>query len=77
MPRFALAQLHKASAIEAIEEAIGTPAIRNFMEMQKGDVPATWADTSLLRSLTGYAPQTDMRDGVAKFVAWYRDYYQV
>ena len=47
------------------------------MEMQKGDVFATWADASLLRNLTGYAPQTDVREGVAKFVAWYRDYYGV
>jgi UDP-glucuronate 4-epimerase len=46
------------------------------MEMQKGDVPATWADASLLQSLTGYRPQTDVKDGIAKFVAWYKSYYQ-
>ncbi|MEY8098808.1 NAD-dependent epimerase/dehydratase family protein [Falsihalocynthiibacter sp. S25ZX9] len=63
--------------IEAIESELGLKAKRNFMEMQKGDVPATWANADLLRTLTGYQPQTEFRDGVAKFVAWYRDYYQI
>ncbi|MDR7127117.1 nucleoside-diphosphate-sugar epimerase [Pseudorhodobacter sp. 4114] len=54
-------------------EATGHKAIRHSMDMQPGDVPATWADASLLRQLTGYAPQTDMRDGVARFVEWYRE----
>ncbi|MFP1645478.1 NAD-dependent epimerase/dehydratase family protein [Pontitalea aquivivens] len=62
--------------VEAIEEALGKTAIRNFMPMQKGDVPATWADASLLQQLTGYRPQTDVRDGIAHFVAWFRDYYR-
>lgn len=61
--------------IDAIEDATGTKAIRNYMDMQQGDVPATWADANLLRQLTGYAPQTNMRDGVARFVHWYRDTY--
>ena len=61
--------------IDAIESAIGIPAKRNYMEMQLGDVPATWADATLLQSLTGYCPGTDFRDGIAKFVAWYREYY--
>ena len=63
--------------VDAIEEALGMKAERNMMEMQKGDVPATWADATLLHTLTGYRPQTDMRDGVRRFVAWYRDYYGV
>lgn len=63
------------SFIEAIEAATGRKAIRNYMEMQPGDVPATWADASLLRALTGYAPATDVREGVARFVEWYRDRY--
>ncbi|MFC0282322.1 NAD-dependent epimerase/dehydratase family protein [Camelimonas abortus] len=61
--------------VEAIEECLGRKAIRNYMDMQKGDVPATWADCSLLQRLTGYRPQTDVRDGIARFVAWFRDYY--
>jgi UDP-glucuronate 4-epimerase len=60
--------------IEAIEASLGMKAIRNYMPMQTGDVPATWADASLLERLTGYRPATDFRDGVANFVAWFRDY---
>ncbi len=63
--------------IDAIEAELGKPAIRNYMDMQMGDVPATWANADLLNTLTGYRPQTDIREGVAKFVQWYRDYYQV
>ncbi|ALI54317.1 NAD-dependent epimerase/dehydratase family protein [Celeribacter marinus] len=63
--------------IAAIETATGKTAMRNLMPMQAGDVPATWADASLLNTLTGYAPQTDVKDGVASFVDWYRDYYQI
>lgn len=63
--------------IEAIEAATGKTAIKNFMDMQPGDVPATWADGALLRDLTGYAPQTSLADGVGAFVAWYRDFYGV
>ncbi len=63
--------------VDAIEDVLGVPAKRNMMEMQKGDVPATWADATLLQDLTGYRPQTDVRDGIARFVAWYRDYYRV
>lgn len=63
--------------IEAIEEEVGVKAVRNYMDMQMGDVPATWADASLLQALTGYTPRTDFRDGVRNFVAWYREYYGV
>ncbi len=63
--------------IEAIEDCLGKKAIRNYMDMQPGDVPATWADATLLQQLTGYRPQTDLRDGIARFVDWYRDYYRL
>lgn len=63
--------------IAAIETATGVTAERNLMPMQAGDVPATWADTALLERLTGHKPTTTVQDGVAAFVAWYRDYYQV
>lgn len=63
--------------IAAIEQATGVEAQKNFMDMQPGDVPATWANTDLLKRLTGYQPQTSVTDGVAKFVEWYRDYYKV
>lgn len=63
--------------IDAIEAECGREAVRNYMEMQKGDVPATWADATLLKELTGYVPQTGVEEGIRHFVAWYRDYYQV
>lgn len=62
--------------ITAIESATGCEAIKDFKDMQPGDVPATWADTTLLRSLTGHEPRTEIDEGVARFVAWYRDYYR-
>lgn len=61
--------------IDGIERALGKKAIRNYMDMQKGDVPATWANAEALQNLTGYQPQTDFREGIAKFVDWFRDYY--
>ncbi len=63
--------------VQAIEDELGKPAIRNFMPMQKGDVPATWADATQLHRLTGYKPETPFREGVARFVRWYKEYYGV
>ncbi|WP_412551409.1 SDR family NAD(P)-dependent oxidoreductase [Shimia sp. MIT910701] len=63
--------------VEAIETALDQEAKKNFMDMQPGDVPATWADARLLEQLTGTIPQTPVEEGVAKFVAWYREYYGV
>lgn len=63
--------------IDSIERACGRKAIRNYLEMQKGDVPATWADATQLRELTGYAPSTHFDNGVQAFVAWYREYFAV
>lgn len=60
--------------VDAIEDCLGKKAVRNYMGMQTGDVPATWANADLLNSLTGYRPQTDFRDGIANFVEWYREY---
>jgi UDP-glucuronate 4-epimerase len=47
------------------------------MPMQAGDVPATWADITLLETLTGYKPNTDLVTGVQGFVNWYRTFYDV
>ena len=63
--------------IAAIEAAAGRAAIRNLMAMQKGDVVATWADNALLRTLTGYRPETGIAEGMARFVRWYREHYAV
>lgn len=63
--------------VTAIETACGRKAQLNMMPMQTGDVPATWADATLLHRLTGYRPRTPFREGVARFVRWYREYYEV
>ncbi len=61
--------------IKAIEDALGIKATKNMMPMQPGDVPVTWADTSGLERDYGYEPNTSLAEGVARFVAWYRDFY--
>ena len=61
--------------IGALEDALGMTAKKNMMPMQPGDVPATSADTSELRDWVGFAPNTDVRDGVQRFVDWYIGYY--
>jgi len=61
--------------IAALEAALDRKAVRNMMPMQTGDMQATWADASLLRALTGYQPATELHDGVARFVEWYREYH--
>ena len=63
--------------VEAIETALGKPAIRNLLPMQPGDVLATWADTEALFEATGYKPKMALQEGVESFVAWYKAYYQV
>jgi UDP-glucuronate 4-epimerase len=63
--------------IAAVESACERPAIRNYMEMQQGDVPATFADTDLLCELTGYRPATPIEEGVPAFVAWYKAYHKL
>jgi UDP-glucuronate 4-epimerase len=63
--------------IEAIEAALGVTAIKEYLPIQPGDVPATAADTSALEAWTGFKPNTPVREGVARFVAWYREFYGV
>ncbi len=63
--------------IGAIEEALGQTAEKNLLPLQDGDVPATYADTALLDEWVGFAPATPVKEGVARFIAWYRDYYKV
>ncbi len=63
--------------IGAIEAATGKAAEKNLLPMQPGDVPATSADVSALQAWVGFSPATSIQDGVSKFVAWYRDYYQI
>ena len=61
--------------IAAIEDALGMKAKQRLMPMQPGDVPATYANTDALKALTGFAPSTPLREGIGKFVEWYRSYY--
>lgn len=62
--------------VDEIERRLGKTATRNYLPMQPGDVRATWANADLLAELTGYKPHTDIRDGIAAFIEWFRDYYQ-
>ena len=63
--------------IGCIEDALGRRAQKNLLPLQDGDVPATFANVDTLRDWVGFTPATDIRDGIGRFVAWYRDYYKV
>jgi UDP-glucuronate 4-epimerase len=63
--------------IEVLEDCLGRRAIRNLLPMQPGDVPDTYADVEALVRDVGYQPDTPIEVGVARFVAWYREYYRV
>ncbi len=63
--------------IAALEQALGRRAHQVLLPMQPGDVPDTYADVSDLVAQFDYQPQTDVAQGIARFVAWYRDYYRV
>ncbi|HZQ62149.1 MAG TPA: NAD-dependent epimerase [Casimicrobiaceae bacterium] len=61
--------------IATIERLLGRKAVKNYLPMQPGDVPATYASIDRLHSLTGFAPRTPLADGLAKLVDWYTMYY--
>ena len=63
--------------IEAIEDKLGKKAIKNFMPLQSGDVPATWADVKDLIEDLNYKPKTTIHEGISKFVEWYLNYFKV
>jgi len=63
--------------IEEIENALGRKAVKNLLPMQAGDVIETFADVDALRDDIGFAPKTPVREGVRRFVAWYRSFYGV
>ncbi len=63
--------------IEALENCLGRKAIKNFLPLQAGDVPDTFADVEALIAAVAYQPATPIEEGVARFVAWYREYYRV
>ncbi len=63
--------------IDALEEELGKKAQKTLLPLQPGDVEATWADVDDLMADTGYQPSTPVREGIRRFVAWYREYYKV
>jgi UDP-glucuronate 4-epimerase len=63
--------------IEAVESALDITAEKQFLPMQPGDVPDTAADTAALEAWTGFKPNTPVKEGVERFVAWYREFYGV
>jgi UDP-glucuronate 4-epimerase len=62
--------------ITVLENALGKKAIRNYMDIQPGDVPATYANIDDLISDVGFKPSTSIEQGIEKFIAWYQDYYR-
>jgi UDP-glucuronate 4-epimerase len=63
--------------IEVLEKAIGKKANLQYLPMQPGDVLSTYADVDSLAEAVGFRPKTKIEDGIAQFVAWYREYYKV
>ena len=63
--------------IAVLEECLGRRAKKDFQPLQAGDVPETWADVDDLAQAVGFRPTTPLREGIARFVEWYRAYYQV
>lgn len=63
--------------IEVLEDCLGMKAEKNMLPLQPGDVPYTYANTDDLANDVGYKPDTNVEDGIAKFVEWYKEYYKV
>ena len=63
--------------IAVLETALGKKAVRNYMDIQPGDVPATYANVDDLIRDVGFKPSTTIEDGIEKFISWYREYYRV
>ncbi len=63
--------------ISVLEDCLGKKAEQNLLPLQPGDVPDTYANVEALVEDTGYKPETTIQEGIANFVEWYREYYQV
>jgi UDP-glucuronate 4-epimerase len=63
--------------IAILEELTGREAVKKFLDLQPGDVPATFADVTDLEDAVGFHPNMPLREGLSRFVTWYRDYYRV
>jgi UDP-glucuronate 4-epimerase len=62
--------------IEVLENALGKKAVKKFLPIQPGDVPATYADVEDLTRDVGFAPAMPIEEGIARFVQWYREFYK-
>tara|TARA_B100000029_G_scaffold342062_1_gene334423 strand:- start:979 stop:1983 length:1005 start_codon:yes stop_codon:yes gene_type:complete len=69
-------KVHLLNFIKQIELELGKKAIKNYMPLQKGDVKQTLSNTKLLKDLTGYTPKINYKEGIKKFVDWYKKYYK-
>ena len=63
--------------IEALEDALNLKAKKNMLPMQPGDVKATAADISALEEWIGFRPKTSVKEGISKFVGWYKKYFLI
>ena len=63
--------------IEVLESKLGKSAVKNFLPMQDGDVPETYANVDDLMTDVGFKPSTSIEDGIENFVNWYKQYYQI
>lgn len=63
--------------VDVLERELGRTAVKEFLPMQPGDVPATYADVSALEREIGFRPKTSIEEGIRRFVAWYRDYHKL
>jgi len=63
--------------IETIETKLGRKAVKQYMDLQPGDVPATYADVEDLTRDVGFKPATPIEEGIARFIEWYREYYRI
>jgi UDP-glucuronate 4-epimerase len=62
--------------VKAIETSLGKEAKKEFLPLQDGDVPATYADVNDLIADTGFKPSTPIQTGIDNFIKWYQDYYK-
>ena len=63
--------------IATLEDSLGITAKKQMLPMQPGDVESTWADIAPLTAATGFTPATPLREGIARFVVWYKEYYKI
>ena len=63
--------------IEALEKALGKTAEKDFLPLQPGDVPDTYADVKDLVDQFDYKPSTTIENGITNFISWYREYHKI